>query len=89
MPLRHDAQLKSVRQSKRRRMRNVSQKSETKTALKKALTALGTENAEDSVRYAIKKLDKLEAHGILHKNTVARKKSRLMKRFNNSLNSEE
>lgn len=80
--LRHKSQIKSVRQSARRRVRNISQKSETKTAIKKALASLGTENSEAAVKLAIKKLDKLEAHGILHRNTVARKKSRLMKRFN-------
>jgi len=65
-------------------VRNISQKSETKTAIKKALASFGTEDSEAAVKLAIKKLDKLEAHGILHRNTVARKKSRLMKRFNSS-----
>jgi small subunit ribosomal protein S20 len=85
MPLRHESQVKSVRQSKKRRIRNISQKSETRTAVKKAVLALGTDSAEVDVGCAVKKLDKLEAHGILHKNTVARRKSRLIKKYNKSL----
>jgi len=71
-----------VRQTKRRNIRNISQKSEAKTAIKKAILALGTDEAPDKVKYAIKKLDKLQSHGVLHRKTVARKKSRLMKRLN-------
>ena len=85
MPLRHDSQVKSVKQSKKRRIRNISQKSETRTAIKRATLALGTDSAVEDVKYAVKKLDKLEAHGILHKNTVARRKSRLIKKYNKSL----
>jgi len=41
--------------------------------------------ATTSVQIAIKSLDKLESHGIMHKNAVARKKSRLMAKLNKSL----
>ncbi|NLI39712.1 MAG: 30S ribosomal protein S20 [Caldisericales bacterium] len=83
--LRHKAQQKSVRQSAKRHERNVAQKSTAKTAIKKALASLGTDEAQTNFQMAIKSLDKLESHGILHKNTVARKKSRLMARLNKSL----
>lgn len=88
MPLRHAAQQKSVRQTERRSRRNISQKSETKTAIKKAILALGSDDASEKVKYAIKKLDKLQSHGVLHRKTVARRKSRLMKHFNTSQTSE-
>ncbi|HNY60829.1 MAG TPA: 30S ribosomal protein S20 [Caldisericia bacterium] len=83
--LRHKAQQKSVRQSAKRHERNVTQKSAAKTAIKKAIASIGTGEATTSVQIAIKSLDKLESHGIMHKNAVARKKSRLMAKLNKSL----
>ena len=63
------------------RQRNVAFKSSIKTAVKKALT-LATESdkeALDSAISAVYKLcDKAVSKGILHKNTAARKKSRLV-----------
>lgn len=82
--LRHKSAQKAVRQSATRRTRNVSQKSAAKTAIKKAIESFGTTNEAESLKLAIKKLDKLEAHGISHKNAVARRKSRLMKKLNAS-----
>jgi small subunit ribosomal protein S20 len=40
--------------------------------------------SEEKVKEAIKLVDKLEAKGIIHKNTAARKKSSLMKKLNAS-----
>jgi small subunit ribosomal protein S20 len=82
--LRHKSAQKSVRQSATRRARNVSQKSAAKTAIKKAVESFGTATETETLRFAIKKLDKLESHGIVHKNAVARRKSRLMKKLNAS-----
>jgi small subunit ribosomal protein S20 len=57
-------------------------KSELKTRVKTARATLGTEaNAED-VRLAVKRIDMAAAKGIIHKNTAARRKSRLMKHVN-------
>ena len=62
------------------RQRNVAFKSSIKTAVKKAL-ALATESDKDALAAAIsnvyKLCDKAVSKGILHKNTAARKKSRL------------
>ena len=62
------------------RERNVAFKSSIKTAVKKAL-ALATEGDKDALNAAIsnvyKLCDKAVSKGILHKNTAARKKSRL------------
>ena len=63
------------------RQRNVAFKSSIKTAVKKAL-ALATEGAKEDLAAAIsnvyKLCDKAVSKGVLHKNTAARKKSRLV-----------
>ncbi len=63
------------------RQRNVAFKTSIKTAVKKAL-ALATESDKDALTAAIsnvyKLCDKAVSKGILHKNTAARKKSRLV-----------
>lgn len=63
------------------RQRNVAFKTSIKTAIKKAL-ALGAESDKDALAEAISRVyklcDKAVSKGILHKNTAARKKSRLV-----------
>ena len=63
------------------RQRNVAFKTSIKTAVKKAL-ALATEGDKDALASAIsavyKLCDKAVSKGVLHKNTAARKKSRLV-----------
>ena len=63
------------------RQRNVAFKSSIKTAVKKAL-AWATESDKDALAAAIsnvyKLCDKAVSKGVLHKNTAARKKSRLV-----------
>ena len=63
------------------RQRNVAFKSSIKTAMKKALELAGSED-KDALNAAISKVyqlcDKAVSKGILHKNTAARKKSRLV-----------
>ena len=62
------------------RQRNVAFKSSIKTAVKKALE-LATSEDKEALNAAISKVyqlcDKAVVKGILHKNTAARKKSRL------------
>ena len=76
-------QIKRNRQNEKRRLRNKGIRSEinsrVKTALKNAES--GTASSED-LQEAVKKIDKAVAKGILHKNTAARKKSRLSKKLN-------
>ena len=67
------------------RQRNVAFKTSIKTAVKKVLTAAASEdkselNALLSKVYQL--CDKAVSKGILHKNTAARKKSRLTKAVN-------
>ncbi len=63
------------------RQRNVAFKTSIKTAVKKAL-ALATSEDKDALNSAVSKVyqlcDKAVSKGILHKNTAARKKSRLV-----------
>ena len=63
------------------RQKNVAVKSAIKTAVKKAL-ALAVESDKEALASAIsnvyKLCDKAVSKGVLHKNTAARKKSRLV-----------
>jgi small subunit ribosomal protein S20 len=75
------ASIKSVRKDKKRRERN----DYFRDALNKAMDFARKSNySEEKVKEAIKLVDKLEAKGIIHKNTAARKKSSLMKKLNAS-----
>lgn len=64
--------------------RNKAIKSDLKTALKKANTAVanGDANKAEAVKAAIKKVDMACTKGIIHKNKAARKKSQLAKSLN-------
>ena len=77
-------QKKRVLVAKRNTERNVAFKSSIKTAVKKALSLVKGDEKELSA--AISKVyqlcDKAVSKGILHKNTAARKKSRLTKAIN-------
>ena len=75
---------KRVLIAKTNNARNKSYRSELKTALKAANTAIETNSAEkaETVKAAVKKIDQLTAKGLLHKNTAARKKSKLVLKLN-------
>lgn len=62
--------------------RNRAVRSELKTRVKKAESTVGTDENEAAVRAAVKRLDSAVNKGVIHKNTAARRKSRLMKRIN-------
>ena len=63
------------------RDRNRAVKSELRTRTKNAVSALGTENEDATLRLAVKRIDMAASKGIIHKNTAANKKSGLMKRI--------
>ncbi len=71
---------KRVLIAERNALRNVAFKSSIKTAVRKALE-LGKGEDKDALSQAVSKVyqlcDKAVSKGILHKNTAARKKSRL------------
>lgn len=76
---------KRIRVEQRRRLRNRSIMSATRTAIKKAEKAMaegGRSEAEALLKAAISKLDRAVTKGVMHRNTAARKKSRLQRRFN-------
>ena len=60
--------------------RNKGVKSELKTRVKNATDASGTDQSEEALRLAVKRLDMAAAKGIIHPNQAARRKSRLMKK---------
>lgn len=79
------SQIKRNRQNEKRRLRNRVVRGSARTAdnnARKALAAPATPETRAEVLKAISVLDKAAEKGIIHKNTVARRKSRLMKRLN-------
>lgn len=73
---------KRVVQSEKKRVLNVARKSSIKTAVKKVLVAveeLDMVNAKELLKDAESKLARAKGKGVLHRNTVARKVSRLAK----------
>ena len=75
---------KELRISNKKRIYNSKIKNNLKKLIKesKKLISLKDNNAKNSVKEAIKVLDKASQKKIIKKNTCARKKSRLQKRFN-------
>ncbi len=76
---------KRHRQSLRRRLRNRTAKSEVRTSIKNFTSAVSSEDkneAEKAYKLVVKKMDTAAGKGIYHKNTVARKKSRLARMLN-------
>lgn len=76
---------KALRQSEKRAKRNKLIKAEIKSLkvkLRKAVVSKKLEEATEVARLVSKKLDKAHAKGVFKKNTVARYKSRLMKKVN-------
>ncbi|AIY05227.1 ribosomal protein S20 [Planococcus sp. PAMC 21323] len=73
--------IKRVRTNDTKNAQNSHVKSAMRSSIKKAETALTNkdENANDTVKVAIQQVEKAASKGLLHKNTAARKKSRLMK----------
>ncbi|MDZ7673899.1 MAG: 30S ribosomal protein S20 [Acidimicrobiales bacterium] len=76
------SQIKRNRQNEKRRVRNRAVRSEIHTRTKAAIAA--AEAGEDSgqeLATAIRRIDSAVSKGVLHKNTAARQKSRLVKRL--------
>ena len=76
--------IKRNKQNEKRRVLNRTFRGRARTYISKARKAIvsGEETAAaESVKAAIKALDKAAQKGIIHKNNAARRKSRLMKQF--------
>jgi len=80
MAKRSPSVLKRQRQEKKRAARNKMIKSKIKTFIKKAKKAAleNDNNLENYLKTAIKEIDKAASKGVIHQNTAARKKSRLL-----------
>jgi len=77
---------KRMRQEKRRRLRNRMVKSTVRTQVTKARLAIDNEaDAQEAVRAAVSELDRAAKKGVIHRNNAARRKSRLMKQLNATL----
>ncbi|PZP52260.1 MAG: 30S ribosomal protein S20 [Azospira oryzae] len=71
---------KRARQAAKRRLHNMSLRSELRTAIKKVRKAIQAGDkaaAEAQFRQCVSTVDRIADKGIVHKNTVARYKSRL------------
>ena len=79
--------IKRNRQNQKRRAHNRVLRGGTRTAMKKARTAIENNdaNAVEVVNDAARILDKAASKGIIHPNNAARRKSRLMKALNKSI----
>lgn len=76
---------KAARTAERKRIRNKSLKSATKTHLTRALkliTSNQLDDAQKAVDTTVSALDRDAKKGVIHRNTAARRKSRLMKKLN-------
>jgi small subunit ribosomal protein S20 len=79
------SQVKRNRQNEKRRQQNRIYRGSSRTYIKKALVAIEAGDktaAEEAVKTAIQGLDRSAQKGVLHKNNAARRKSRLMAKFN-------
>ncbi len=79
---------KRIRQNEKRRIRNRAHKSEVKTQIKSFVSTLRSgdvDTIEREYRTAQKKLDKLGATGVVHKNTISRQKAQLARKRNEAL----
>lgn len=73
-------QMKRIKTNEKARQANMAFKSSLKTAMKAVFAAVEAKNleqAQTTLSFAYKKLDKAQAKGIVHKNYVARHKSEL------------
>ncbi|MDN7240422.1 30S ribosomal protein S20 [Planococcus sp. N028] len=74
--------IKRVRTNETKNAQNAHVRSTMRSSVRKADTAVlnNAENANDTLKAAIKQVEKAASKGLIHKNTAARKKSRLMKK---------
>ncbi len=76
---------KRIRTAERKRLRNRPYRSSARTLVKKAELAINSgdsEAAAAAVLTATRTLDRVASKGIIHPNNAARRKSRLLKKFN-------
>ena len=78
----HKSAEKRIRTNERKRQRNKAALSKVKTLIKKVMDSNDKETAEVKLKEAVAFLDRTAIKGRIHKNNVARKKSKLTKFVN-------
>ena len=78
---------KAAKQSEKRRVINLTRKTALKTAVKKVIVAIEAKDfdaqaATGLLKDAAAKLARAKGKGVIHRNTAARRLSRLQKRLN-------
>ncbi|MDX2035223.1 MAG: 30S ribosomal protein S20 [Isosphaeraceae bacterium] len=76
--------IKRLKQSKKRRMHNRITKKVIRTYTKRMMTALAEKNfeqAESDLKLTTSKIDKAGVRRVLHPNTAARRKSKLVRDY--------
>ncbi|MFV0520233.1 MAG: 30S ribosomal protein S20 [Lachnospirales bacterium] len=79
---------KRIKVIQKKTLRNKMIKTKTKSAVKKVTLALAENNvaeAKAALTNALKAIDKACSKGVFHKNTAARKKSRLTRAVNKAV----
>lgn len=77
--------LKRVKVSERRRLRNRTYRSAARTMVRRAESVIATgdvDAAASAVGSAVSMLDRTAGKGVIHRNNAARRKSRLMSKYN-------
>jgi small subunit ribosomal protein S20 len=77
--------VKRIRFNEQKRLRNRPYRTEARTYVKKAELAIrqgDVDVAAGAVGDAISTLDRVASRGVIHRNNAARRKSRLMKKYN-------
>ena len=79
--------IKRVKVAEKKRLRNKPIRSAARTYVKTARKAIDSGNTAEpttleALQQALSYLDHAASKGVIHKNNAARRKSRLMKRFN-------
>lgn len=78
--------LKRVKVAERRRLRNRTYRSAARTMVRRAESIIATGDADaasSAVGAAVSMLDRTAGKGVIHPNNAARRKSRLMTKYNN------
>lgn len=85
--------IKRVHVAEKKRLRNRAVRSAVRTYVKSAERSIQVPAPDQtvtaaSVKRALQELDAAASKGVIHKNNAARRKSRLMKKYNHLLNAQ-
>ena len=85
------AAIKYLRQSQKRRMRNKPIRTYARSSVRDALDAIDDAvdtqewtDADSAIQRAVSALDRASQRGVIHANTAARRKSRLLRQYHTS-----